>query len=359
MSFLNKKIFNKANEIIGLDLSDLSAKVFQLGYDGEYEKILSYGSVKIPQGSIIDGEIIKKELVISSIKKALSSAGPKKIKTKKVICSIPETKAFLRIISIPNMDEGEIKEAIKWEMEANIPLPIDQVYYDWQVLRSTFLEEKNKMSILVVAVAKSSVDPILEVIEMAGLDPVGLEIESIAQDRSLVDFSKKDKTIMVVDIGDRRTSFSITRDGIPCFTSSIPLSGQSITEAIAKSLSISTEEAEKTKINYGIGSDLKNDQIFKSVKSIIDSLALEIERSIDFFINELKYSEKIDSIIICGGGANTKGLILYLSKKTKRSLQLGDPWINLNFGKKIPIINRNESVQYSTVIGLALKGIKI
>jgi type IV pilus assembly protein PilM len=359
MSFINKKIFDHTNDIIGLDLSDLSIKVFQFGYDGKNENILSYGSAKIPQGSIYDGEIKKKDLVVASIKKALANAEPKKIKTRKAICSIPETKAFLRIISIPNMEQSEIKEAIKWEMEANIPLPLDQVYYDWQVLDSGFLGEKNKINILVVAVARSSVDQVIEVVELAGLTPVGMEIESIAQCRSLVDFSKKDKTIMVVDIGDRMTSFSITKDGVPCFTSSIPLSGQTITEAISRGFSVSVDEAEKTKISYGIGSDYKNDTLFKITKPILDNLALEIERSVDFFVTELEYAKKIDAIIVCGGGANTKGLLPYLSKKIGRQLQLGDPWINVKFGKKLPLIDRSESVQYSTVIGLALKGIHL
>lgn len=357
MSFFNRKIFNYDNNVFGLDLSDLSVKVVKLNDEGDSEEVVSFSSEKIPAGSIYDGEIKKKELVIGAIKKALENSAPKRIKTKKVICSLPETKAFLRIINIPFMNENEIKEAVKWEMEANIPLPLDQVYYDWQRLDMSFTGEKNKINLLVVAIAKPSVDQILEVLELSGLEPIALEIESIAQARSLVDEKKEDKTVMIVDIGDRRTSFSIVKNNIPCFTSSIPLSGQSMTDALSKGLNISLDEAEKTKIQYGIGSDFKNDTIFKVVKPILDNLVAEIERSMDFFITGLQYSEKIDKIIICGGGANTKGIIPYLSKKIGRELELGNSWTNLNMGKKLPIIERNESVQYSTAIGLALKGL--
>jgi len=38
-------------------------------------------------------------------------------------------------------------------------------------------------------------------------------------------------------------------------------------------------------------------------------------------------------------------------------VDLGDPWINVNFGKKLPEINKNNSVRYATVVGLALRGI--
>lgn len=357
MSFLNKKIFNGDLDVFGLDLSDLSIKIVNIESDGSSDCVGSFASVVLPNGCIIDGEIQQKDQVVEAIKKVLANAGPKKIKTKKVICSLPETKAFLRIISIPKMDECELEEAVKWEMEANIPLPLDQVYYDWQVIPSELLGDKNKISLLVVAIAKASVDQTIEVLELAGLEPVGLEIESIAQARSLLLEKNEKSTILIVDIGDRRTSFSITKGGVPCFTSSIPLCGQSLTDVISKGLGVTFEQAEKMKISYGIGDDFKNDAILKTTKPILENFAQEIERSIDFYITGLKYSDGIDKVIICGGGANTKGIIPFLSKKLNREIDLGNPWVNMRFGKNLPIIEKNQSLQYSTAIGLALKGL--
>jgi type IV pilus assembly protein PilM len=357
MSFLNKKIFNDDTNIFGLDLSDLSVKLVKLEDAGSYEYVSSYSSAPIPVGCMIDGEIQKKEQIISAIKKAIEAAGPKKIKTKKVICSLPETKAFLRVISIPEMNETEMHEAIKWEMEANIPLPLEQVYYDWQILPKEVLSEKNKINLLVVAIAKTVIEQILETLELAGLEPIGLEIESIAQARSLILEDNKQTKVLIVDIGDRRTSFSIAIGGFLCFTSSIPLCGQALTDAISKGMSISYKEAEKIKISYGIGNDLKNDPLFKLQQPILENLVQEIERSIDFYLTGLKYSKTIDKIILCGGGANTKGILPYLSKKLGREIEMGNPWVNIKLGKNLPAIDKNQSVQYSTALGLALKGL--
>ncbi|MCX6765496.1 MAG: type IV pilus assembly protein PilM [Candidatus Moranbacteria bacterium] len=357
MSFLNKKVLNFTHSPFGLDLSDLSVKVVQLEREGKKDKIVSFGTSAIPIGSIVDGEIMKKENVISAIKEAVKKAGPKKIRTKKVICSLPETKAFLRIISIPKMEQEEIKEAIKWEMEANIPLPIDQVYYDWQMLEKKLSKEANKIDILVVAVAKKVVDQFVEVLELSGLAVEGLEIESIAQTRSFLDERDDKKTTLIIDLGDRRTSFSISTGTIPCFTCSIPLSAQSMTDAISKGLSISFEEAEKTKLTYGIGSAVKSDPIFQAVKPVLENLVSELEKSIDFYLTGLQYSASIDQIIICGGGANAKGIIPYLSQRMSKTIELGNPWVSVHIGSKLPLIDRNKSVQYSTAIGLALKGI--
>lgn len=356
MSVWDKKVFSFSRNAFGLDLSDLSVKIVQMKDNGKEKEVISFNSVNIPQGSIVDGEIEVQENVVRAIKKAVATAGPKKIKTKKVICSLPETKAFLRIISLPEMKSNEVQEAIKWEIEANIPMSVDQVYYDWQILERNLTKEKGKMDILVVAFSKKVINQFLETLELAGLEVVGMEIESIAQARSLLQ-ENDDRTSLVVDSGDRRTSLLVIIANIPCFTSSVPISGSGMTDAIAKMLGLNFDEAEKTKLAYGIGSVSQQDLIFRSVKPILDGLANEIEKTIDFYLSNLNYSVSVDRIIICGGGSNLQGLAPYLSRKLNKEIELGNPWINFITSGKIPIINKNKSMQYSTAIGLALKGL--
>ncbi|GBE16496.1 cell division protein FtsA [bacterium BMS3Abin15] len=357
LSVLNKKIINVSGNVIGLDLSDLSIKVIQLERKGKKNVIADLGSAEMAIGSISGGEIVNKENVIAAIKKAISNAKPRAIKAKNVICSLPETKAFLRIINIPRMKEKEVEGAIKWEIEANIPLPIDQVYYDWQLLDKNFSREDGNMSVLIVAVSQDVVNQFTDIIEQAGLTAANMEIESIAQARSLLDRKEKEKTTLVIDIGDRRTSFLISVDNIPCFTSSLPLSAGSLTDIISKTLNINIEEAERRKIEHGIGSAEKNDPVFRAVQPVLENLASEIEKSMDFYLSGLKYSPSIDNIIICGGGARTKGIIDYLSKRLNKEITLGNPWVNLDIKDDALTIKKDESIQYSTAVGLALKGL--
>jgi len=360
MSFLNKNIISFEPKIFGLDLSDRSIKVMQLERDGSTEKIRGYYSIDMPEGNIEDGKITNKDSVSVFIREAIKKSGPKKINTKKVICSIPESKAFLRIITIPKMEEQEIGEAIKWEMEANIPLPIDQVYFDWQCLDRG---EKNKQEILTVAVSKEIVDDTVDVLEKAGLELYGLEIESVATARSLVaeqDKSEgegKDSASLIVDLGSQRTSFIMVVKGIPCFTSSIPFSSESINDAISKGLKLNKKEAEEAKVDHGIENSNSDNPIFTSVKYLLENLVNEIKGTLDFYEEISKEKARIEKIILCGGGANLKGFIPYLTKRLGREVELGNPWANLKLGNNLPIINKKDSVRYATVVGLALRGL--
>lgn len=358
MSFLNQKIFSVNPRPFGLDLSDLSLKAVFLERNGNIDTLSSYGSVPLPPGAVSDGEILKESAVIDAIHALLEKSGPNKIRTRQVVCSLPEVKAFLRIINLPVMDEAEAKEAVKWEIEANIPLTLDQVYFDSQVLPRNLSGEKNKMSMLVVVVAKTVVDQFVGTLEAAGLEVVGLETESIAQARSLLSEEESDQTTLIVDIGDRQTSFLVSIGNTPCFTSSIPLSSQMVTDTISKSMHISFEEAEEVKLTYGIGSPIKKDPLFNAVEPVIESFVVEIERSIDFYLSNLKYSSSIDTVVLCGGGSNMVGLLPYVSQRLKMPVELGDPWVNVRLGKHLPLIERKRSVQYSTAIGLALRNVK-
>ncbi|MDH4330174.1 MAG: type IV pilus assembly protein PilM [Candidatus Moranbacteria bacterium] len=356
MAFFTKKIINFSDDAFGLDINDLSVKIVQLKKTADSYEINGYGYASIPPGVVSGGEIIKKDILVSKIQEAITNSKPRKIKTKKVICSLPESKSFLRIISMPKLEEAEMAEAIKWEIEANIPLPLNRVYYDWQILDQKIQEGKTKDSVdvLVLASAKTVVGQFIEIIEAAGLEVINLEVESIAQARSLIREDDK-STSLIVDMGKENISFLFAVGNIPCFTSSIPLSLRSFDEAIAKEMSISAGEAEKIKINYGIGSVAKEDQIFRALRPILNSLVNEIEKSIDFYLNGLKYSKSVDKTIVCGGGANAKGIIPYLSKKLGREIILGNPWVNVEMEKGLPIINRDEIVRYTTPIGLAIK----
>ena len=351
MSILSKKIIDPTPPYFGLDISELSVKVLQMAHHGKYDSVYGFASENLAQGTIVAGEVVNKKNMIGAIKRACAKAG---ISTKNVICSLPESRSFLRIVTLPQMTNVEVMEAIKWEIEAVIPLSIDQVYYDWQILNQKLTKNEKQMDVIIVAVSKKYINDFIDLLHEARLSAYGFELEPVAEATSLLKNDEKGVTTMIIDIGDKNTSFVITVDNIPVFTSSIPLSAESMTKAIEQTFGITYREAEHIKIAYGIGSVLKNDHLFQAVKSVLENFATEARKSIDFYLSGLTYSKAVDRIIMCGGGAKTIGLAPYLSRRLGYNIELGNPWVNVNF-KSVPPINREEAVQYATVIGLATK----
>ncbi len=353
MSIFSKKIIDPTPPYFGLDISELSIKVLQMTRHGQYDAVYGFASEKINSGMVKGGDIENIDGVAAAISRARSKAG---ISTKNVICSLPESNAFLRIVTIPQMRDDEVTEAIKWEIEATIPLSIDQVYYDWQVLDRRLTTDKRQIDVIIVAVSKKLINQYIKLLKKAGLTAYGFEIDLVAQTNSLLRDNEKGITTMIIDIGDKSTSFVITVDNIPVFTSSIPLSSESMTKSIEQTFGITYKEAEKIKIMYGIGSVLKNDHVFQATKAVVENFATEAQKSIDFYLEGLKYTNSIDRIIMCGGGARMSGIAPYLSRRLGYNIEIGNPWVNMNF-KSVPPIDRDTAVQYATVIGLASKTI--
>jgi len=343
-----------SNSAFGLDISDFSIKIVQLKKKANCFEFKNYNRISIPKGIIKEGEIQKPEKLVELLKKAVKESKPSIIKTQYAVCSLPEQHAFIKVIDLPKMKLDEVKEAIKWEAEANIPLSLDEVYLDWKILSS----DDQHTKVLINAVPKNLVNKYLKTIRAAGIEPIIFEIESIGTARSLI--NKKDP-VLIIDLGFSRTSFIIFAQNNVCFTSSISISNEQMINDIAKKLKIDNNSAKKLKFKIGLDKTQEKGKIFNALVPSINKLINKIQDCLKFYEGNDK-KRNISKIILCGGGANLYALPKYLSQKLEMPVILGDPWVNIldhNKKNKIPSIPYKESLAYSTVLGLAIRGGKL
>lgn len=376
-------LFNKSEFALGLDIGDVSVRLIQLqvGKKGS-KQVQAFTDKRISKKAFSGDSLKSPDLVIQAIREAVLEPGFGKITTKQVVASIPETKSFVRVIDMPAMSEEELREAIKWEAEQYIPLPIGQVYLDWVVLappssvphpssRVREGEGGEKMKVLIIAAPRDYVDEYNQVLKKAGLRPVALEVESHATARSLVAADDTESIVMIVDINAERASFIIFDRGTLQFTSSLPIAGNAFTEAIAKALTIDFGEAEKIKRRVGLEAKEKGGKVRKALLPILNSLTEEIRNTIRFYEEHASDKTKISRLILTGGSSKLNHLPSYLSDKLRRSekssalplrsipglkVELGNPWINVLAKGETPPISRKDSLSYATAIGLALRG---
>ena len=354
-------MFKLESQSFGLDISDLSLKIIKLEKTGEGLKLSSFGETKVPSGIIEGGEVKNIENLAEIIKKSLKEVKGKRIKTKYVISSLPEEKSFLDILQIPIMKEEEIEKAVKFEAENHIPLKLDEVYFDFEKIQPISKQEKYQ-EILIAATPRDIVDPYFKALEQAGLRPLALEIESLAIVRALI---KKDALItgplLIIDFGETRTSFIIFSGKSLRFTSTIPISSQALTENISKNLKVSAKKAEKLKRDEGLEG---REEIFEAMIPALTDLAEQIKIYLKYYRSHapknqiLTNGKKLERILLCGGGANLKGLIGFLSSTLKVKVELGNPWVNIlkETVKEVPELSFEKSLAYTSALGLALRG---
>lgn len=352
-------MFKLESQSFGLDISDLSLKIIKLEKAREGLRLSSFGETKIPSGIIEGGEIKKVEKLTEIIKKSLKEIKGKRIKTKYVISSLPEEKSFLDILQIPIMEEEEIENAVRFEAENHIPLKLDEVYFDFEKIQP-ISKQKKYQEILIAATPKDIVDPYFKALEQAGLRPLALEIESLAIVRALIKKDALTGPLLIIDFGETRTSFIIFSGKSLRFTSTIPISSQALTESISKNLKISPKRAEKLKQKEGLEG---KKEIFEAIIPPLTDLVEQIKIYLKYYRSHapknqiLTNGKKLERILLCGGGANLKGLVGFLSSALKVKVELGNPWVNIlkETVKEVPELSFEKSLAYTSALGLALR----
>ena len=354
------KVFsNPKLKAFGLDISDVSIKVAQLEKIKNAVTVHAIADAPLADNVIANHLIINEDRLADNIKKAVASA--KNINTSYVVASIPESKSFVRVLKIPKMSESEISGALPFELEQNIPVPINLVYMDWQILRET----QDNLEVLVTATPKDYTDTFVSSLKKAGLRPVALEIESQAMARSLVGQSEKDTAVLIVDISSLQTSFVVVEKGSVEYTSSIPLAGSAFTESIARNLGLPSTEAEKAKKEQGLIADIKRGNIRQAILPLLDNIVDEIKNVAKFHEEHSETKVNISKIILCGGSAKLPGIADYISARLNLGAShnigevvLGNPWVNAT-GLVKPPFDPIESLSFATALGLALRGMDL
>ena len=384
-------------ESFGLDISDLSLKIIKLKKGRKFFTLSSFGKEEIEPGIIKGGEIKDEKKLAEIIKEAIKKVRGGKLKTNYVVASLPEEKAFLQVIQMPRLPEEDLKSAVIYEAENYIPTPLEEVYLDYQIVPPIY-DHLDHLDILIAALPKKTVDPYLSALKLAGFVPKVLEIESMAIARALIKGGATTQPILLIDLGATRTSFIIFSGQSLRFTTSIPVSSTSFTEIISKNLGVTLAEAERLKIKYGLEEKIKinigdektnikkeRGKIFEALIPALIDLVQQIKRYLDYYQTHASHEhlppttfqknnsnkhkpqkvvgglppdgKGISKILLCGGGANLKGLCQLLSLELKIPVEMGNPWINILIGEKKEAaeLSFEESLKYTTALGLALR----
>ena len=349
-------------EVFGLDISDLSLKIIKLKKRGKFLRLASFGETKILPGIIDGGEIKNEEALVGVIKEAISKVGGERLKTRYIIASLPEEKAFLQVIQLPPMGEEEAGKAAQFEAENHIPLPISQVYIDSQIV-PPILNHLDHTDVLLAAIPKETADPYLSVFKKSGLEPLALEIESQEISRAIVKKEETVKSLLIIDLGATRTSLIIFSGRSLRFTSSIAVSSLKFTQAISAGLAVASDKAERLKIQHGIEDGKIGKDIFKILAPHLNSLTAQIKKYLDYYTEHTSHEHipasgrGVERVLLCGGGANLKGIADFLSAGLKIDVESGNSWVNIlpKPLKEVPELSYEQSSRYTTALGLALR----
>lgn len=280
--------------------------------------------------------------------------------SKTAVVSLPVSSVFHAIVNLPPVKKNEFEPILKAEIKKLLPLPIEEMTLDYQVLPQLSTEKSQK--VLINAVQREVVAFYTQVFQRAGLILDSLEPESVALERALV--GRDQSVAMIVDIGAERTNFFIIDQGAAITHNSIELGGEKISKILSGVLGMNALLIERVKKDWfdhmdkGASGIVDKNQFLEVFRPIFDPIIKEIEYSFGIYLrqngNENKRPEKV---ILTGGGSLMPFLTEQISNKFNMKCYLGDPWGRVVYQDGLKNLLHEAGPRMAVAVGLALRNV--
>jgi len=333
----------------GLDIGTYSIKAVQFSGSAEKPVFIAAGRVRTPpKKQNVDAQKSNSEIA-NAIKTLHKEAH---MSTNKVITAFPESQIFTRVVEMPQLSSSELKKAINWEAEQYVPIPINEVKLDWQILGNS--TTTGKVEVLLIAAPINLINQYMDILKQAGLSPLSLETEITAVSRSLVQRIEGAPTTMVISIGASTTDLSIIEDRRISFTRSIASGGLALARGVAQELGFETDQAIEYMKTYGLDPTSLEGKIMQAIKPVFDIIVNEVKRSLAFYATKHPESQ-VKRAIVTGGTAKLPGLVVYLAEALGLEVQVGNPWEGISMPSQVAKKLTEDATSYAVAVGLALK----
>lgn len=344
--------------MLGIDISDRSIKIAEIER-GNSVKLRSICWSALAPNVMRRGLIQDVAVATATLQEAMQKCSPVPPADRVAVVSIPETQSFVRVLELPEMKDAEMDEAVQWAVRQHIPFDLERVYLDWQPLPEA-LRAGNKRVVLVGAAQRDVIDPLLQVLDGAGLRVVALELEAQAIVRSLLPANSEDiRGVLIVDLGATSTNVIFFDQGVMRFTASIPMGGDDLTQTLAHSMHIQPSLAAEQKATIGVraeGGD--TDATAFALREATLTLLGRISPVVQELIAQHPSEYAIRAILLSGGSANLPGINQVFAEVFPGiPIEVGNPWTNLFVaGQEYQApLSSADATHFITAIGLALR----
>jgi len=318
-------LFYKNKPIIGLEISKTSIRVMSI--DRSKMLVHGYGSIDLDPSKVSDDLENSQSYLTQKIKELFESNIIGKLGSDRAILGIPTARTFARTFTLPSDKESGIKDAVNLEAEQYIPMPLENLYVDHQVIR----RDKKDLTVLMCAVPKWFNDSLLEVASSANIEVAMIEPGINAVTRLLEYTKEGGMPTVVVDIGPASTDIAIF-DQVVKVTGSLNVGGNTLTLEMARRMDIPLETAHQLKVLNGLSSGPRQTKIVNALRPSLMRINNEIKRVMRFYTDRFPNEAKLEQLLVVGSGSNVPGIGEFFTNELVMPARVASPWQSLDFG---------------------------
>jgi len=359
------KLTGPPKKHLGIDIGSHTIKILELSTTAKGVDLVHHAVAPTPPGGF------QVSVLAAQLKEMLQQH---RIKTKQAVASLAGKGIATRRLTVTNIPEEEIQEAIRRQAEELFPFSLGDAMLAFQILDREDSGAQKKYEVLVAAATRETVVEHMAVLREAGLEPVGLMAEPHAVEqlwRSASLGEDEEGSIAVLDLGAHKTNIHIFEGGRLRFSRYVSTSGDAFTMALTgmirageRDIELNTAQAEKLKREHGIssvkdrgktGEGIPLSQLAVRIRPVLEKLETEISRSRDYYSFQFQ-GGTITRLLLAGGGAQLKGIETFFTDRFDVRVEFLDPLAPIII-QDSPAFSEVEAANrpdLTTVVGLAL-----
>ncbi|MBK23722.1 MAG: hypothetical protein CME70_06920 [Halobacteriovorax sp.] len=345
-----------SRSIVGVDVGLSAVKVAEIEGNKETReyKLVSYASVPLPEGAIIEDEIQDEEVIVEAIKQAFLRA---KVSSDNVCLGVSGPNTVARRLQLAGGTDEEIEDQVIWEAEQYLPFEIEESAVSFYTMGEN---EGGGVDVLVAAAKNTVIQQYKAIFEKAELrlKILDLGIISLVNVFELVMGTKLDEpnqSFLLIDLGAQKTEFIIYKNNMIVFSKEIPVGGVMITEEIQRQMGVNYYEAEDLKITGDENGNLP-EEILEIIDDVIEAFFSEIKKTIDFYVSSTS-DESMVGCYVTGGSALIPGIIEGLEALLGVDVGVLNPFEAIGYSEKKFDEEKVNEIAYRgvSVLGLAMR----
>jgi type IV pilus assembly protein PilM len=276
------------------------------------------------------------------------------------VCA-PGFHVFSKFVKLPPVDTSKVTQIIRYEAQQNVPFPLDEVVWDYQILGTSATGE---LEVLLVAVKSEIVEGLFRVTEGAGLRLKLVDVSPAALCNAFrYNYGDLEGCTMLLDIGAKTSNLLFFEKG-KVYSRSINIGANSITQDFANESKLRFPEAEATKIEKGSVSlggayaepeDPQAAAISKIARQVMTRLHIQVNQTIQFFRGQQGGSAP-QRLFLSGGASIMPYTAQFFAEKLNLPVDYFNPFRNIEIDPGLDLEELSKYAHsFGEVVGLGLR----
>ena len=270
---------------------------------------------------------------------------------------------FTRFVKVPAAAPERLAEMAGFEVQQNVPVAIDEIVWDWQVVVPKDAAD-DQAELILVAVKADALEELNDAVENAGFRPQVVDAAPMALYNAFrYNYPGLPGCSLLVDVGARNTNLVFVEPG-RVFARSVPTGGTKVTEALAKEFGEAFAAAENRKKAgayialggaYAEDKDPEIARASKVIRNAMTRLHAEIVRNVNSYRAQ-QGGTAPNRIYLCGGGVNLGFAREFFGEKFNVPVDFLNPFRNVAVAPSADLKRAGRDAHaIGELVGLALR----